>query len=33
MFNHLQEVHMQVQIQRDSNAWQLEAWVSFLVAA
>jgi hypothetical protein len=33
MFNHLQEVRMQVLIHRDSKAWQLQVWVSFLAAA
>jgi hypothetical protein len=33
MFNNLHEVHMQVPIQRDSKAWQLQVWVSFLAAA
>jgi hypothetical protein len=33
MFNNLEEVHMQVLIQRDSKAWQLQVWASFLVAA
>jgi hypothetical protein len=32
MFNHLQEVCMQVLIQRDTKAWQLQVWVSFLLA-
>jgi len=33
MFNHLQGVHMQVLIHRDSKAWQLQVWVSFFSAA
>lgn len=33
MFNNLEEVHMQVLIHRDSKAWQLQVWVSFLAAA
>jgi hypothetical protein len=33
MFNHLQEAHMQVLIHRDTKAWQLQVWVSFLIAA
>jgi hypothetical protein len=33
MFNHLQEVSMQVLIHRDSKAWQLQVWLSFLIAA
>jgi len=32
MFNHLQKVHMQVPIHRDSKAWQVQVWVSFLAA-
>jgi hypothetical protein len=33
MFNHLQEVSMQVLIHRDSKAWLLQVWISFLLAA
>ncbi|WP_325542369.1 YiaA/YiaB family inner membrane protein [Ramlibacter sp.] len=33
MSNHLQEVRMQVRIHRDTKAWQLQVWVSFLLAA
>ena len=32
MFNNLEEVHMQVLIHRDSKAWQLQVWISFLIA-
>jgi hypothetical protein len=33
VFNPLRDPHMQVLIQRDTKAWQLQVWVSFLVAA
>jgi hypothetical protein len=32
VFNHPKGIAMQVLIQRDTKAWQLQVWVSFLVA-